>query len=342
MAMDKSAADAFVYAKASGMLARSFTGSRAVALFKTNSLHELWNLVFKTEVPSIPEKLLAKEIESQAQNAFVCDYIKLLSNYEKPDPLLIDILELYEYSNLKEIAAALCFNEKEIPSCTDIKQYSHLHYDKWPSLKAITEGTEFSWYNKVPEVDQLKNNDFLLDLQHIKKIWKAVNKLHGEAGTEIKKIVRERYSLENIIWALRLKVYYKMSADEIIKNLSFVEKENSIQDPIGGEAVKILNWETDSYQPWSKWKYRKYLNPNEEGTVWNLVPKYFALSVKKINVKKAEHLFHQFPDTFTPLFCYFMLKENEVDMIRMASEALRLDANMDNALVRAGLEAKNG
>ena len=49
--MDKSAADSYVYAKASGMLAHSYVGIRARELFSFNSLQELWSFLFKKEVP---------------------------------------------------------------------------------------------------------------------------------------------------------------------------------------------------------------------------------------------------------------------------------------------------
>ena len=39
--MDRSSADAFVYAKASGSLAKSFVGERANKLFAVTSLQEL-------------------------------------------------------------------------------------------------------------------------------------------------------------------------------------------------------------------------------------------------------------------------------------------------------------
>ena len=61
--MDKSGADAFVYAKASGMLAKSFVGPRTQLIFEAKKLSELWSLLFSEEVPLIPEVLLAKEIE---------------------------------------------------------------------------------------------------------------------------------------------------------------------------------------------------------------------------------------------------------------------------------------
>ena len=58
MAMDSSAADSYVYAKASGMLASSYVGRRAAKLFSVRTLHELWDLVCEKEVPAVPEAVL--------------------------------------------------------------------------------------------------------------------------------------------------------------------------------------------------------------------------------------------------------------------------------------------
>jgi hypothetical protein len=60
------------------MLASSFVASRLNRLFEAHSLHELWTLVFDDEVPAVPEMLLAKKIEAEAEKRFVADYTKLL------------------------------------------------------------------------------------------------------------------------------------------------------------------------------------------------------------------------------------------------------------------------
>ena len=79
--MDKSGAAAYVYAKASGILARSFVGNRTQKLFEVKSLSELWSLVFKTEVPLVPEVMLAKQIEVEAQKRFIKEYVDLVGCY---------------------------------------------------------------------------------------------------------------------------------------------------------------------------------------------------------------------------------------------------------------------
>ena len=57
--MDRTGAACYVYAKASGMLAKSFVGSKAVKLFNVKSLQELWSLLFTDEVPAVPQTILA-------------------------------------------------------------------------------------------------------------------------------------------------------------------------------------------------------------------------------------------------------------------------------------------
>ena len=65
--MDSSSASAYVYAKACGMLAKSFIGARKDKLFEVSALADLWTLLFNCEVPLVPEALLAKQIEEKAK-----------------------------------------------------------------------------------------------------------------------------------------------------------------------------------------------------------------------------------------------------------------------------------
>ena len=143
--MDKSAADAYVYAKVSGILANSYSGKNADKLYSAKSLTELYSLLFKTEVPSIPENLLAKKIEEKSVFTFVEQYCQLVECYAHPQKILLTLLRLYDYSNLKMLAGALCMQETKCPEVIDLGKYSLLNYKNWPNLAKITENGELSW-----------------------------------------------------------------------------------------------------------------------------------------------------------------------------------------------------
>ena len=112
--MDKGGAQAFVYAKACGRLAKSFVGEKANVLYQAKSLSELWTLVFKSPSPLIPEVLLAQKIEEEAFKKFISDYVNFIDQFDKPEKFLSDQFFLYEVSNLKEIIDSLCAGEKKL------------------------------------------------------------------------------------------------------------------------------------------------------------------------------------------------------------------------------------
>ena len=79
--MDKSSCDAYIYAKVSSRISKAFSGKNSEKLFAVKSLSELYGLLFNEEVPSIPESLLAREIEIKSERKFVSEYISLLDCY---------------------------------------------------------------------------------------------------------------------------------------------------------------------------------------------------------------------------------------------------------------------
>ncbi len=337
MAMDKSAADAYVYSKASGMLAKSFVGSRAVRLFNVHTLQELWGLVFETEVPVIPETLLAKALEAEAQKKFIAEFKSLINNYSSPSDIYATLLHSYEYENLKEIGAALCFREEKMPEIADVSPFNFIHYDKWPKIEEMTAGSALSWYNKVPLVSEQQKNDYRIDSTYIRELWNSCSKIKASCRPVVKDLFFKKICLDNVLWALRLKIYYGMGRDEIVSHLAYSSDERSRKDIFIQDALKVIDWETDNWESWKDWKHVDLLNPHEEGVVWNVDPRWIYNVSRKEYVRKAYRLFHLYPFTECPLVCWFIVKQNELDNIRTASESLRLSVPSEQAMENAGI-----
>ena len=183
--MDKSAASAYTFAKVCGMSQKAYIGENEKKLYAVKSLSELYSLLFKAEVPAVPEAMLAKLIESKAEKAFLDEFVSILNNYDKPEPILVDMLRFYDFENLKEIAGSLCMHESERPEIADIAQYSMLDYSKWPDIQKITAGSPLAWYDKIPDVSEQQKLDTRLDFQYMQSIWDGVKKLSGD----IKKVL---------------------------------------------------------------------------------------------------------------------------------------------------------
>lgn len=340
--MEKSGAASYVYAKAAGMLKKAFIGENAVKLFNAESVAGIWEMVFKTRVPVLPESMLATKLEKDAVNLFISQYINLLETYDKPDQILVQLLRRYEVENIKAITAALSYGEKTHPHCMNLGIYSSLDYSQWPDIKKITEGSEFSWISEVPEGEERQRMDFNLDLQDYKGLWRSLDSVKDGSKSVLKEYFSEAYAIKNLIWALRLKIYYKYDDEKIIRNLYYFTDSPSPSDPICVYAYEIFGRKTDSYDDWKNWRFAKYLNPHEEGVVWSINPMWLEQRFKVVSIGREIKLFHQYPMTDLSLVMFFRLKRQELDFIRAATEALRLGTDKGEAMYVAGILDKFG
>ncbi|MCF0243053.1 MAG: V-type ATPase subunit [Treponema sp.] len=323
--MDKSAARAYVYAKASGSLGKSFIGERANSLFQAKSLSELWNLLFNSQSPMIPEVLLAEEIENKAFSEFIKKYSGFLNQFDKPDDYLLSQFIIYEVENLKTLGDTLCSGKKEKPKFYELGSFSKLNYDAWPELSHITKGTEYEWFNVVPGIHEQALTEYKLDIQAVKHIWNSVSKLKTEAGKIVRKIIFYEFDIQNIVWALRLKLNYGYSDEEVIQRLMFVTEKPSLKDPLCANAIKVLSKNPEQYSDWENWVYSGYINPKESNDLWKIEPSWIEKKARSVQNRKALMLFHNYPLTSESLFGWFKVKQYELGLIRMAVESIRLN-----------------
>ncbi len=336
--MDRSTANVYVYAKASGMLAKSYVGKRASKLFSAQSMAELWSLLFSEEPPVLPEKMLAEKIEQTAEKRFVKQYVNLIRLYDEPDEIFKVLLQSYEFENLKTIGAALHSKKiTEKPDLINISPYNILKYDAWPDITKITNRSILSWYNKVPDSHEQKDFDLKLDVQLTTMLMNSISKLPDEEQNAVTSFFEKKMVYENILWAMRLKVYYQMNTNDITNRLLHKGSEFHQSDKIVKPAIEILGKSVNSWDDWSSWKYVKFINPNTEGAVWELDPAWFEQSVKKelsiVEMKK----FHSAPLTALVLIMWFLIKQDEVNTIRTATEALRLEVDSKQAMQYASI-----
>lgn len=340
--MDKSGADAFVFAKANGILGKSFIKKRAHYLFEAKSLTELWTLIFKTQPPAVPEVLLAQEIENKAFADFITEYSNFIKCYDEPDPVLVDQLFIYEAENLKVLGASLCNGETQLPVLISLGDFSVLNYKAWPDIAKITKGTIFSWYNKVPGIHEQQQLEFKIDIQICRNLWNSICNEKGEAKDALMKLYKREFIIQNIVWALRMKLYYNMKNEQIAQSLIYVTNRPSRQDPVAAPALKILEWPLDDYDKWENWKYASLLNPREPGQVWQIDPVWIERQNKVVINKMAGVLFHQYPSDSSFLIGWYKMKDFELSCIRTAVESLRFNVSAQDAMDAVGIGSQGG
>lgn len=270
--MERSEAISYVYAKASGILAKSFVGKRAKKLFEANNITELWRLVLNQDLPLLPEAMLAQKLEEQCKENFLQIFDKLVSYFDKPTDVI------------------LCLQKD----------------------------------------DRLEKNT---GLEYARELWNSTSKIRGEEKLSVESLVHQYLIIENIVWALRLRVYYEMTPEEIVPHLASLGESPSVSDPLSSEAIKILDKQLDIRDDWKNWKYEKLLNPLDDGSFWKIDPCWIQNAFNVFLVKKAKKVFRENPFNMSMLVAFYIIKKQELTYIRSATEGLRLGVDEDERLL---------
>ncbi len=327
--MDKSTATDYVYAKSQGMLSKSFVGPRRESLFSVKTLPDLWRTLFGTPAPLIPENLLAYSIEKEAEKKFIQDYLKLLENFSKPDKIAVHVLRYYDYQNVKELNSCIFKGITKMPAIANIGEYSMLHYSEWPNIKKITQDSDIDWLDKPITCDMQKDVDSRLDLQYTTGLWKAANELPANQRELVVTMIKDHIVFQNILWAIRLKKYYALKKEEIIDKLVYDKEDHSGSDILADPALSILDKPFDSWDAWKNWQYVAFLNPNNEGMVWNLDPAFLQ---KSMNMSLNNAVYKSFKKSSSSahlLVSWYKIKKFELDLIRTYVEGLRLNVDVE-------------
>ncbi len=335
--MDSSSVVEYIYARTSGMLAKAFVGKRANRLFQAKNLADLWQIVFGTPAPAMPETLLAQSIEKEAENNFLKGYTSLVGAFDKPEPVALQFLRSFDYSNIKKINFALRTGEKNLPDVTDIGRFSQIKYKAWPKIAKMTENGCFAWVTSVVEAKDVKDFEHKLDAQYVTELWNAVEKTSGEAKPAIEELIKEQLILKNIVWALRLRLYYNMEPDDVLPYLaesgSLPLKKDVLIEPV----MKIISKPLDIYSEWQSWNYADLLNPAYDVTSWTIDPRYVQRAANAKIHKMALRMFHRYPCSSAILVPWFMIRQLELDYICTAAEGLRLNVDEEQTKEFAGV-----
>ncbi|MBO4533840.1 MAG: V-type ATPase subunit [Treponema sp.] len=259
------------------------------------------------------------------KKAFIKERASLLFAQESLSALW-DLLFNEPAPLVPEVLLARQIEEKALANF--LAQYNSFmnHYDCPPSV--LTD------LLKLFETDY---TDPQADMQLLRQSWKSIQHYHGLDREGHEKLFLDEYVIKNIIWALRLRLYYEMTDEQIIEKLFYVTDKADKNDPVAGPAIKVLSFDVNKYSDWENWKYAQFLNPHENGELWCVDPVWIERKYTGYQAKLAAHIFHHYTMQDAALAAWFKLKTYELTCIRTAVEGLRLKVNPQEAMEAVGI-----
>jgi len=321
---------AYTYAKACGIIGKSFVGKRISALKGIRSPGELDRLVFPESHRELPGKELLGDLERRIEKRAVDQILTVINAYLKPAELFIRQLRVYEITDLKTCLHHIAGGIKTLPSLYDIGRYRTVHFEAFPDLAAMLRGTEFQFIlSKNLKALQPDSAEFTLietelDTCYYRGLIESLRHLSQNDRAVAQRILADEISLRNCVWALRLRTYFKKNAAETGGYLMNISTQTAPIKDLAAEAFKLLDLPLDSRAPWKGWKWEKFLNPERQGEHWNVNPRYFQNAASQYLYHLAWRCFHSAPMALGTVFCFIKLKQFEEDLLTSIAEGLSM------------------
>lgn len=321
---------AFAYAKACGIIGKSFVGKRTPALAKLNSLAELDRLLFPGDTRELPGPELLADLERRILQRTTRHILAIVDSYSRPPALLVYQLRSIEYADLKACLHHIAAGKAYPPALSDIGRFRTVRFGAYPNIAAMLAGTEFAPVI-VKDLKTIKSADLdltpleiKLDLHYYTQLVQSIMKLPAADREIAQRIVAEEISLRNCVWALRLRTYYGKSPEETEKYLMDPQDAHFGSVSLAEEARALLRYALDSRPDWKGWRWEKLLNPEQAGTPWAVAPRYFQNAASRYIYRMALHSFRTMPFSVSAIFCYIKLKQFEEDILTSITEGLGL------------------
>ena len=349
---------AYAYAKACGIIGKSFLGKRMPRLAEAARLSDLDRMVFPTSSRDLPEKELLLDLEERIIHRAVNSIISIVECFSRPPELLTLLIRSYEYTDLKGALDASLQGDTAAPVHTDIGRFQTIRFDKWPDIKAMIEGTEFNFlldksgvlYKDIGGVPL----HTILDQHYYSSLWKSLSSMAKKDRFAVEKILADEISLRNSSWALRLRTYYLMPPDEVKLHLIYASADGgggeflppgagkpsrkSKTRSLADEAVQCLEFPLDDFASWSSWRWKGFLNP-DRGGIWRADPRYFQNAASRHLYNLARHYFRVHPFSLDTIFCFIKLKQFEEDILTSDAEGLDMGMSSRDVFSMLGVEA---
>jgi vacuolar-type H+-ATPase subunit C/Vma6 len=310
----------YAYAKACGIIGKSFVGKRAALLAGARTLNDLYRLIFpdyfREDTVNESSAYLPSDMERRIEKRAVDQILKIVNSIANPPEILIRQLKAFEYTDLKTCLHNMAEGNNTLPNLYDIGRFRSINFKAFPDLGAMLTGTEYEFI--CSGITQPENMDTFrievqLDIKYYLGLKKSLDELSGEDRTLARHILNEEISLRNCIWALRLRTYYDKKAPEITGYLTHAE-----------EAKQSLELPLDTREDWRGWKWERFLNPEQSGENWELNPRYFQNAAFHYLNRLALLGFHRIPMSISSIFCFIKIKQYEEDLLTSIAEGLSM------------------
>lgn len=312
--MNRAGQYAYLHGKLHGITAKSFLDSRFQTLLKLSNLSDVYRTLFPGEGLDISEKDLVRLIERKYELKNLASYLRILEIFPDPPSLLVQSLRRFEIRNVKSILRSI-HTDLPLGELWDLGKYRTIPMPVETPRKSL-ESSPYAPFLEELQRKQLGDVEFRLDEEYYRMLWKEIEALNKKERSILKPAFLTELRLLNILWALRLRYYYKVDEEEVLQRLFLHDTVN-----VETEIKALYQLPLDEGAPWQNWKYGWLVRFTSEGLIdpapanWRVFKRLYLLYRK---------IFYRRPFTLAAIYGFYRMKEYEVRLIHTLTEGMHI------------------
>lgn len=311
----------YIYGRVCGAMKRSWAGERAAELARFQRLSDLWRAVFHDAPPVLPETLLVSEMEARVVKYCLSEFVELAGQSAAEEPFFLALRRKSEFARVKRVLLALRDREPDCPASEDGRLTEGFDAAAYPRIDAMFRRGRYAWITQETLSD-LPGAENRLDRQYYQELWAALKSVPAGLREGLEQLLVREVELENVVWALRLVRYYSMRpevVEELLVKLPGADATSA--------ALKAAALRQDRRGDWQGWKYDALVDGGGEG--WSFDVPAFETATRRLLYRRMRLALHVNPFSYTPLYCFFKLKEIEAAVLLGIVEGVHLGVPAD-------------
>ncbi len=330
--MSRTSRYAFILAKVYGIMARSFVGASYRDLLRLKSLAELSDHLFPGERGASPEAPLPIELEARIVRASIEAMTYVLDYFPEPPEILVHTARKLEYQNVKSVARGIVHGKVDDLRIWDLGKYAGVRLKGAKDPEKAIQASPYKWILPLLRTVPLAELENRMDRDYYDRLREIAGRLPRGDRTGVLRLVTAEIALANVIWALRLRFFFKLDAEKALGML-IGRTSGSVRSAV----AEIFVIPPDSPDGWRKWRYGWLLEDQFSESFLAPNPVRAEQKASQALYARAHQVFHQNPFSLGPLVAYFKLKEYEASLLGIAVEALHLSVPEQDVLNIVGV-----
>jgi len=310
---------AFINAKMHGLMAKAFLDKRLEFLVKIANLIELSRTLFPESSPVSFETETVSSVQRRFETSVIAALQRLLRSFVNPPPLLVHVLREYDYRNfftlLRERLSGLTnIHLWDIGEHSLLRLSPHELQNGVKDLSGRFRGTPFEKYIPLLESLPLCDLEFEAGKEYYRDLVACVHHLPSAEKRLVLPLLKTEVLLENLVWALRLRLYFRMDFEEAKKKLfllDFFKAEDRVR------IVFDLN--PESPQDWKRLGFGGIFCTARDGAI---DPPAIEKQAHGYLYKKFRRVFYSCPFTVASVYAFFRIKKHEARLVTSVSEGI--------------------